>query len=510
MLSASMKPCRAEILIRTRQASAGVVYRSAEASNVTRAHGSPTATEVQEGSRNLGPFLTSIAYVTGVRAPAFASLVLLFAAASTVSAAAQTGPARQRGRGAASSSPPVALSPVDPAVDGWRPQVAVDGRGDAFAVWQEGRVNGEFTRAAVKPAGGSWGAARTLARGGYVSLAVDARGDAVVAGLTLAAREGVFAVYRPAGGDWGRAVLLSHSVAAADAEQTAAIDGQGGAFVAWAQAGRIEVSIRRRGRWATQTVGAGADPALAVNGPGDALLVWHTPSDHDGRFLASWKRSGGSWQPPRPIPVPAGPLVRPEQAQVALDERGDADVFWTNWDADVFASSAPPGGSFGEPENLQIGYDGFQAFPAVTPSGAAALAAVANRGNGPLELRIRGSATAAWRTPIVLGQAVLQPALALDRSGRLLVAWVESDTASGGYGQLLLKLATGTSAGHISTSQTLATIGGDCFAHRCDHGGDPAVAIGPQGHAIVAWVAKADAYQGAGVVMAQSLDLPEP
>lgn len=78
------------------------------------------------------------------------------------------------------------------------------------------------------------------------------------------------------------------------------------------------------------------------------------------------------------------------------------------------------------------------------------------------------------------------------------------------YRQLLLKIATGTIAGRVSTAQTLATIGADCFAQRCSYGGDSGVAIGPRGQALVVWVAKSDPYNGAGVVMAQRLDLPMP
>jgi len=450
-----------------------------------------------------------------VRALPFASLALLLAVSSTAGAAARAEPERRGDHGATSPPAPVALSPVDSTVEGSLPQVAFDSRGDAFAVWQEGRANGIFTRAAVKPAGGNWGPARTLARGGYVSLAVDARGDAVVAGLTLAARQGVFAVYRPTGGEWSRAVLVSGSGGAADVVQATAIDPEGRAFVTWATASsqaadnRVEVSVRRRGHWSTHVVGHGAGPAIAVAENGDALLVWHTPPGGDGRFLASWNMHGQGWQRPRPIPLATGTPVRPEQPQLILGRNGDATVFWTNWGAGVFSSSAPSGGSFGPAQNLQIGYDSLQAGATVAPDGAAALAAVANRGNGPLELRIRGSATAAWGAPVVLGQSALQSALALDRSGRLIVAWVESDGAPPDYGDLLLELATGTSAGHVSASRTLARIGGDCWMHRCTHGGDPAVAIGPDGQAIVAWVAKTDPYKGAGgVVMAQSLRLP--
>jgi len=412
------------------------------------------------------------------------------------------------GRQAASSSRPVALSPADPLIDGSQPQVAVDASGDAFAVWQEARTNGSFTRAAFKPARAGWGAARTLARGGYVSLAVDARGDAVVAGLTLADRQGIFAVYRPAGGDWGRAVLLGRSGFSEGLGLSAAIDADHRALVAWVStAGRVELSTRERGHWTTQAVGDGDDPALAVNDSGDALVAWHTPPDADGRFFASWNTSGRGWQRPRPVPFAAGAPVRPEQPQLTLDDRGNAALSWTNWDANVFISSAARGGGFGVPQDMQIGYDGLQARAVVAAGGGSVLEAVGNRGNGPLELRTRSSATAGWRAPVMLDHAALQSAVALDRANRLLVAWVGHDDTGTGYGQLVLRLATGSTAGHVSTPLTLATIGDDCWMHRCNHGGNPAVAIGSRGQAIIAWVSKPDPNHGAGVVMATGVNL---
>jgi hypothetical protein len=394
----------------------------------------------------------------------------------------------------------VGLSPADPSIDASLPQVALDARGDAFAVWQERRPNGVFTRAAIRPRGGSWSAARTLARGGYVDLAVDARGDAVVAGLTLADPQGVFAVYRPAGGGWGRAMRLS-GPAGTDVELSAAIDANGRAFASWAQGGDVEVSSRSEGRWSTHRVGAGAEPTIAVDPAGNGLLVWHIPARDDGRFLASWKTPRGAWQRPSSIPLPPGPGIRPEQAQVALDGKGDASVFWTNWDADVYTSNASRNGPFNQPLSLQIGNDAYQARAAVAPDGAAALAAVANRGNGPVELRLRSSATGDWRPPITLGASAVQSALALDRAGRLVVSWIEPQGD-----QLLLEVATGTTAGRVSRPETLATVGSDCFMHRCLHGGDPAVAIGSGGRALVAWAAKTDPIKGAGVVEAASLE----
>jgi hypothetical protein len=395
----------------------------------------------------------------------------------------------------------VGLSPADPSIDASLPQVALDARGDAFAVWQERRPNGVFTRAATRPSGGSWSAARTLARGGYVDLAVDARGDAVVAGLTLADPQGVFAVYHPAGGGWGRAMRLSGS-GATDVELSAAIDANGRAFVAWAQGGNVEVSARSEGRWSTQRVGAGAEPTIAVDPAGDGLLVWHTPARDDGRFLASWKTPRGSWQRPSSIPLPPGPGIRPERAQIALDGKGNASAFWTNWDADVYTSTASRNGPFSPPQSLQIGNDAYQARGPVAPGGGAALAAVANRGSGPVELRLRRSATSGWQPPITLGASGVQAALALDQAGRLVVSWIEPQGD-----QLLLEVATGTTAGHVSRPQTLATVGSDCFKHRCLHGGDPSVAIGPAGRALVAWAAKADPIRGAGVVEAANLEL---
>ena len=131
------------------------------------------------------------------------------ACAAIVAAAGLVGEA---GSGAYALAP-VRLSTAGADVEASRPHVALDSRGDAFAVWTESVHSGMTTMAAIRPAGGSWPVAVRLAAGGYAQLAVNRRGDAVVAGLVFGKTTRIFAVYRRAGHGFGPARRISGPVA---------------------------------------------------------------------------------------------------------------------------------------------------------------------------------------------------------------------------------------------------------------------------------------------------------
>src|SRR5262249_57111765 len=96
---------------------------------------------------------------------------------------AATASIRQSATAAASLPRPVQLSSAAAGVEASAPQVALDGRGDAFAVWVESRPSGPVTMAAREPAGGTWSQALPLASGSVARLAVNTRGDPILPAL---------------------------------------------------------------------------------------------------------------------------------------------------------------------------------------------------------------------------------------------------------------------------------------------------------------------------------------
>ncbi len=113
--------------------------------------------------------------------------------------------------------------------------VGMDARGDAIVVWHEQALKGDDGSAMwmrIRPAGRAWGTARKVpgAKDGTPSLAVDPRGDALVAWTD---KRGVEAAARPAGGHWQKPYTVSRHERIYVGEALAALDARGDAIVTW-------------------------------------------------------------------------------------------------------------------------------------------------------------------------------------------------------------------------------------------------------------------------------------
>jgi hypothetical protein len=176
------------------------------------------------------------------------------------------------------------------------PEVAMDRRGNALAVWVERQsdyADGEV-KAAFRPAGGGFGAPRTLAEVFYTgtyeaAVGMSPQGEATIAwaggALDPSFDAGVTAVLRSPGGEFGGLQRVS-SVAAEEAPQVA-YDRGGTTYVVWRH---YDDRIRLRGRILAAVRPAGASrhrttyistrganvwlPDLATGAAGDALAGW--------------------------------------------------------------------------------------------------------------------------------------------------------------------------------------------------------------------------------------------
>lgn len=125
-----------------------------------------------------------------------------------------------------------------PASAAFEPSVALDGDGNAVAVWQS-QVGGKVgVLEAERPAGGSFGGPRVLSEPGTSAtaptLAVTARGEALVGWVRGGATSQVEATARPPGGDFGDPLPLSPPAGEIDlTDPTLAVDGQGNAVALW-------------------------------------------------------------------------------------------------------------------------------------------------------------------------------------------------------------------------------------------------------------------------------------
>jgi len=172
-----------------------------------------------------------------------------------------------------------ALTPLDDFVAAhWSDANAA---GDAIVAWRSERA--PFLRVAERVAGQPFDAARDLAVGRSAAVAINDRGDRVLAwraGPRLAAR------VRPAGGDWGDTVRFGRIASFQHLRLTALMVRNGRVVLTWGSAGHpCGVSVRDgAGRWRTRTLErrcgpAGADsrgaPVLAVaDGRGATYVAW--------------------------------------------------------------------------------------------------------------------------------------------------------------------------------------------------------------------------------------------
>ena len=130
----------------------------------------------------------------------------------------------------------------DPGEDAFEPALAVDSSGNAVAVWTRYQSSKTMVQAAVRPAGGSFGAARdTVCRGpelglaaGLVRRAAARRWRCGPATTAAGATSNVQASVRPAGGSFG--AVQSLSVPGQDAYEpqvAAGVDADNNAAVCW-------------------------------------------------------------------------------------------------------------------------------------------------------------------------------------------------------------------------------------------------------------------------------------
>lgn len=170
--------------------------------------------------------------------------------------------------------------------------------GDAIVAWTGERS--PFLRVAERSAGQPFAAARELAVGRTAAVAINARGDRVLAwraGKRLAAR------VRPAGGEWGDTERFGRITAIHGLRLSALMVRNGRVLLTWGSIRRpCGVAVRDgRGRWRTRTLerrcgpaggGERGAPVLPVaDGRGATYVAW-TGQTRRGRRAVKFARVG--------------------------------------------------------------------------------------------------------------------------------------------------------------------------------------------------------------------------
>jgi hypothetical protein len=239
------------------------------------------------------------------------------------------------------------------------PRIAMNARGDAIVVWDVQVPTGCLLRATFRPAGGAWGAPRTVPDGheycrGSHTVAIDQRGNAIVAWVAM---QGSTMLVKTAGrgakGRWSAQPVIGRASAVAEPPGAVQVgmDARGDAIVVWIDPARVLggrgtmwARIRPVGRrWgAKERIGDVAyesSLSFAMDARGDASVVWE---DKRGMEVASHP-AGGGWQTPNTVSDRKSAEIAFQAVPVvALGARGDGLIAWQSSTNIKTAWHAPP------------------------------------------------------------------------------------------------------------------------------------------------------------------------
>ncbi|HEV7806075.1 MAG TPA: PKD domain-containing protein [Solirubrobacteraceae bacterium] len=327
------------------------------------------------------------------------------------------------------------------------PQVAIDGDGDAVVVWQEpdGAGLNTVVRAAIRPAGGSFGAPLRLSRSGSVAihpqLAMNAAGDAVVVWEFLVGQTMVVqAAVRPAGGTFAAPVNVSAAGLTGPLPR-AAIDGAGSVTVVWQQAAAanaiVQAATRPAGGTFTTPVdlsapGAVSSAQVATNAAGETVAVWaRVDATPVWVVQGATRSSGGAFSAAADLSAAGHDGIDP---CVAVDAAGNAVAVWTRFDGAsrvVQVATRPPGRGFGAARDLSLtGREARVPQLAVNPAGDAVVAWQRSAGTSTIVQATfaRAGAGFAPATDLSLaGRDAIAPQVGIDADGDAVVGWQRSD-----------------------------------------------------------------------------------
>ena len=257
-------------------------------------------------------------------------------------------------------------------------RVAVNGNGVAVALWKQSNgVNHDIWSNIYVP-GQGWGTATLMEAnpndGSEPWVAVDKNGNAMAVWRQYNGGEpdpSIWARRYVAGQGWSTPTLIESNPGFASFPHVG-FDDSGNAMVVWYQAfgapnGRHIWANRYvvGTGWRTPTRIDSSDrngqgPALAVNGNGNAVAVWHQWDDA-GVAISIWANeyvAGQGWGTATLIETDSGAADNPD---VAIDSGGNAIAVWRQFDGtadSIYANRYLAGQGWGTPTPIETGING--------------------------------------------------------------------------------------------------------------------------------------------------------
>jgi hypothetical protein len=231
------------------------------------------------------------------------------------------------------------------------PQVAIDGTGNAVAIWSTGS---SIVASSLAYQASSWSATPTqLDAGGQTTatpaIAMNASGQTVAVWVRNDPTTGnpsIQAATSTFGGSWSTPQTLSNT-AFSSSTPVVGIDSSGNTFAVWNENGVIQTSKASfGGSWSTETAlstgTSSSAPQLAVNSGGQAVAVWVNGATST---IQASRYSSGSWEASAHDISASDTVINP---QVAIDPSGNSTAIWSEG-TNIMSAFATISGSWQTP-----------------------------------------------------------------------------------------------------------------------------------------------------------------
>jgi hypothetical protein len=350
---------------------------------------------------------------------------------------------------------------TDDSASAVHPQIAIDPRGDAVAVWTQSDGARDNIWANHYTVAQGWGAASLIETddvggAGSPKVALDASGNAIAVWTQSdGTRYNVRANrYSAASGTWGTAQLIQTDYSQpADGPQIA-VDAAGNAIVVWYQDGdgvlatRYDIWANRydaaTGTWGAaslietdNTGGGGEGLHVAIDGSGNAIAVWNQSDGTRFNILANrYTTATGAWGTAQLIETDnAGDAGDP---RVGFDAAGNAIAVWQQFDGtrwSIFANRYNAAtGTWGTAQLIETDNTGPAYIPQVAVDASGNAIAVWEHYDGTRYNIVANrytAATGAWGTAQLIetddAGGADGPQIAIDAGGNALAVWFQHD-----------------------------------------------------------------------------------
>jgi hypothetical protein len=316
------------------------------------------------------------------------------------------------------------------------------------------------------------------------------RPEAAIFGAALAL---ALAVASPAAaGTWTAVSSLSEEGHSAYSPQVA-VDGAGDAFVVWMRSNGtndvIQAAVKPAGEPPEKPVNLSApgeeasEPQIAVDPGGEAIAVWIRSNGTNDLVQAAVKPAGEGWGKPTDLSEAGQEASQP---QVAVDAAGDATVVWRRFNGSnyvVQAAVKPAGEGWGKPSSLsEAGQEAARPAIALDSEGDAVAVWAGHGASGDLVQAAARAAHGSWGKPTSLsgagqepGQEALTPRVAIDATGEATAIWVNYKE----YGNAVVQTASKPAGAPWGSPSTISQPNQEAFG--------PRIAVNGAGEATAAW-----------------------